>query len=148
MAGGAVFGTDMLGKLARALMLRNQQQQQAPGMYEQPFSGPTNTGKLPEFEQPGSSLPMQMPEPAAAPASAIPRMGAATPMPPVTVTAQAPRAPQMPQAAPVVPPMAAPVPVGMDVKPDVLLALQQMQQQGKLPEMWKGSFSPGYGEPT
>lgn len=122
MAGGAVFGTDMLGKLARALMMRNQQQKQAP----------TWIGEEPPSMVPPPAQPVDQSMPV---------------MPPVTVTAQAPQAPQAPPQAPAaVPPMAAPVPVGMDVKPDVLLALQQMQASGKLPEQWKGAFSPGYGE--
>lgn len=126
MAGGAVFGTDMLGKFARALMMRNQQQKQAP----------TWIGEEPPSMVPPPAQPVDQSMPV---------------MPPVTVTAQAPQAaqaPQMPQQAPVAPPMPEPVPVGMDAKPDVLLALKQMQAQGRLPEQWKGAFSPGYGEPV
>jgi len=130
-------------QLAAALM-RNRAPQSRPAAFAQPYAGPTNDGGLPPFQIPGlNSAPSMVPADVVRntqPTAALPSM------PPVTVTAQAPQ--MQPQEAPMPAPEAPAMSPPQSVRSDVMAALQQLQAQGKLPEQWKGAFSPGYGEPV
>ncbi len=139
---------DLMQRLARMLMGNNAHQQPAPGATPNPFSVPfaglRNAPQgLPPFQQPGAdfrnfqnSQAMQVapePQPLAVPPPAMA---------------------QAPQPQPVIPPVpdmpaAEPIAAGLPgVQQDVMKAFLDMQRRNLLPEQWKGSFSPGYGEPV
>lgn len=111
-------------------------------MPQQGVTVPAAPPQLPPFQIPGmtglAGGPLAMPPPQQPAVTMPPVTVSASPLPPDPV-AQVPSGGQG---------FGGPEPAPGSVRSDVITALRQMAQQGRLPEQWKGAFANQYGEPT